>query len=577
MNKNILLVAINAKYIHSNLAVYSLSTYARHKDIKVTIAEYTINQQPDSILADIYSQKPDVLCLSCYIWNIRFIRELTTEFHKICPDIPIWLGGPEVSYDTEQFLTKNAQITGIIIGEGEESFYRLCRAYTNCSCTDSDVTKDLTNIDGIAWRNQDNTIHTNEKNTLLSMDDLPFAYEDLTKFENRIIYYESSRGCPFSCSYCLSSVDKCLRLRSLNLVYPELQFFLDNNVPQVKFVDRTFNCDHNHSLGIWKYIKEHDNGITNFHFEISADLLNDEEIELLRSMRPGLVQLEIGVQTTNPVTLKEIRRYMSLEKITDSFKQIQKMGNIHQHLDLIAGLPFEDYTSFINSFDEIYKLKSNQLQLGFLKVLKGSYMHTMANEYALTYRDTPPYEVLSTKWISYEELLKIKSVEEMLEIHYNSGQFLTALNVLENCFNSPFEMYLKLAEYYNKKGYTNPSYTRVTRTEIFYDFALTIDKVHADIYRDALMHDLYIRERSKKRPGFAFDYRASQQEATVLLKENNYDHRYCHIEPYHYNVWEIDYTGYGTNNPSTGESYIQYLAETAWMIYDYKEHTTLLI
>ena len=402
---NILLTAINAKYIHSNLAIYSLKANAGAYSDHVSLAEFTINNQKDYIIEEIFKRKPDVLCFSVYIWNLDYVEDVAREFHKICPDVPIWVGGPEVSYEVDRFLKEHPYIKGVIIGEGEDTFREVCAHYVE----GNDVKK-LGNIDGIAYRNENEQYLFTKARCLTDMSKLPFAYDRMADFSNRIIYYESSRGCPFSCSYCLSSVDKTLRFRDLELVKEELKFFIDQKVPQIKFVDRTFNCKHEHAMEIWRFIKEHDNGVTNFHFEISADLLNEEELELISTMRPGLIQLEIGVQSTNEVTIKEIHRTMKLERLKEVVMRIQKNGNIHEHLDLIAGLPYEDYESFRNSFDEIYALKPNQLQLGFLKVLKGSYMFEHADEYGILYHDKPPYEVLRTNWLSYEEVLAIKQI-----------------------------------------------------------------------------------------------------------------------------------------------------------------------
>ncbi len=415
----ILLTAVNAKYIHSNLAVYSLGAYAqvyRITDAQIVIREYTINQAVADILADIYREKPDVLCFSCYIWNISYVEELAEEFHKLCPGVPVWVGGPEVSYGTERFLREHPAVFGAMIGEGEQTFLELCEHYAKSSPEEN-----LRRIAGIAYRGGDGICFTAQRD-VIDMSRIPFCYRDMTEFENRIVYYESSRGCPFRCSYCLSSVDKRLRFRSPALVKEELAFFLENRVPQVKFVDRTFNCKHEHAMEIWRFIHEHDNGVTNFHFEVSADLLTEEELELLGTMRPGLVQLEIGVQSTNDATIQEIHRTMDLKRLQEVVARIAAGRNIHQHLDLIAGLPYEGYETFAKSFDEVYAWKPDQLQLGFLKVLKGSYLHGNAAEYGLKYRTKPPYEVMETRWLSFDEVLLIRQVEEMLEVYYNSGQ-----------------------------------------------------------------------------------------------------------------------------------------------------------
>ena len=376
---NIVLAAINAKYIHSNLAVYSLRAYAQQYKDEIQIAEYTINQQIDDILMDLYKKKPDILCFSCYIWNLSYVEELVRELGKIFPSVPIWVGGPEVSYDTKDVLERLPEVTGVIFGEGEKTFLEVVEYYHGKDMQ-------LSEIKGIAYRGEEGEFLQNSWREVMDLSEVPFVYHDMADFKNKIIYYESSRGCPFSCSYCLSSIDKCLRFRKLELVEKELQFFIDEEVPQVKFVDRTFNCNHKHAIAIWKYIKEHDKGITNFHFEVAADLLNEEELKLIESMRPGLIQLEIGVQSTNEQTIREIRRTMRFEEVARIVQRINQGENVHQHLDLIAGLPYEGMESFQKSFDDVYRLHPEQLQLGFLKVLKGSYMESQKERYGLVYK-----------------------------------------------------------------------------------------------------------------------------------------------------------------------------------------------
>ena len=413
----VLLVALNAKYIHSNPAIYSLRAYAGIYKEHIELVEYTINQPLEEIMGDIYKRKPDVLAFSCYIWNISDIFSLTGELRKILPKVPVWLGGPEVSFDSRQILKEHGEITGIMAGEGEETFLELMEHYVEGG-------KPLSAIKGLVLKEGE----TGER-PLTDLNRLPFLYERLEDFQNKIIYYESGRGCPFRCSYCLSSIDKTVRFRNLDIVKKELQFFLDNRVKQVKFVDRTFNCNHEHAMGIWQYIKEHDNGMTNFHFEVAADLLNQEEIALLNSLRPGAVQLEIGVQSTNPATISAIHRVMDVEKLKKIVAAIKRGNNIHQHLDLIAGLPYEDFETFQQSFNQVYAMKPQQLQLGFLKVLKGSDIHKNAEKYGIVYTSGEPYEVLYTKWISYEEIRKLKRIEEMVELYYNSSQFTTTLPI----------------------------------------------------------------------------------------------------------------------------------------------------
>ena len=517
----ILLAACNAKYIHSNLAVYDLKAYSSDYDEHVILREYTINQPKDEILKDIYSSGADVVCFSCYIWNTSFVRELIRDLVKILPKTAFWAGGPEVSYDAEKFLTEMPEMTGVMVGEGEKTFHDLLEFYI-------DGKDSLEEISGIAYRTGDKIIH-NGWRELMDLSAIPFVYEHLEKFENRIIYYESSRGCPFSCSYCLSSIDKKLRFRDLELVKKELQFFLDHRVPQVKFVDRTFNCKHEHAMTIWKYILEHDNGVTNFHFEISADLLREEEMELMSQMRPGLIQLEIGVQSTNPETIRAIHRHMDLKKLEHCVNRVHSFRNIHQHLDLIAGLPYEDYDTFHQSFNDVYQMKPDQLQLGFLKVLKGSLMQKEAEVYGIVYKEKEPYEVLSTNWLTYGEVLKLKMVESMVEVYYNSGQFWHTLEYLVPFEKDAFTFYEKLGSFYEKKGYSEISHSRMRRYEILLEYLQEETDVPTEVAAQKMLYDLYLREKLKKRPVFAPDQK--QYETAVWnYRKNNQVSKTAHIE-----------------------------------------------
>ena len=526
----ILLAACNAKYIHSNLAVFNLKSYAREYGSRILLREYTINQQKDDILKDIYRSHPDVVCVSCYIWNITFVKELMQDLKKILPEVSFWAGGPEVSYDVEEFLQKNPAFYGVMLGEGEETFLELVRHYEEGSVS-------LENIAGIVYREENGSLHNNGWRPIMDLSQVPFAYEDLEDFRNRIIYYESSRGCPFSCSYCLSSVDKKLRFRDLSLVKKELQFFLDHKVPQVKFVDRTFNCKHDHAMAIWQYIKDHDNGVTNFHFEISADLLQEEELQLMKTMRPGLIQLEIGVQSTNPQTIRAIHRTMDFKKLTEIVNQIHSFRNIHQHLDLIAGLPYEDYDSFHRSFNDVYALHPQQLQLGFLKVLKGSHMKEMAQDYGIVYKEQEPYEVLGTKWLPYEDILRLKMVESMVEVYYNSGQFQNTLDYVETLFTDPFTLYEKLGAFYEKKGYTEISHSRMRRYEIFLEFAEEeLGKVSSaqgttqcEKIADCMVYDLYLRENLKSHPSFEYDQKPFEKKIWEYRRQEKIS-KTAHIE-----------------------------------------------
>ena len=553
-----MLLAVNAKYIHSNLAVYSLKAYAEKYGYSVCMREFTINQREDEILRELYREAPDVLAVSVYIWNVTLVRELLWDISRILPGTELWLGGPEVSFCSGDILEELPFLSGIMRGEGEETFACLCRFWEERE-SKGDF-RGLEAVPGITWRDGEGMVRSNPDREPLDLDELPFPYQGTEDLRNRIIYYESSRGCPFNCSYCLSSVDKKLRFRSLPLVYKELQFFIDAKVPQVKFVDRTFNCQHEHAMGIWKYIKEHDNGITNFHFEISADLLREDELELISDMRPGLIQLEIGVQSTNGDTIREIHRTMRLEEVYRAVNRVKAGKNIHQHLDLIAGLPFEDYQRFQQSFNDIYALHPQQLQLGFLKVLKGSYMYEHAQEYGLVYRSRPPYEVMASKWVSYDEMLEIRLVEEMLELHYNSGQFLTYLAVLEWKYDSTFQMFLDMGHFYREHGYLDCSHSRVRRTEIVQEFAEIVDPERRDIYREALIFDLYKIEKSKSRPFWAKNVQQDKRQTGKYLREHGMEKKYCHFEYFEH----INEKGEITEEK-----------DPLWLLFDYENRDSL--
>ncbi len=651
----VVLAALNAKYVHSNLAVCSLEAFARERwrreygeelPFALAVREYTINHNLDRILQSLYREAVDpasgagtektaisrnarfgslvktvsgvmagengtvscmeagngsIVAFSCYIWNRAEILSLARELKKVAPGISIWLGGPEVSYDSAKVLEECPSVDGIMQGEGEETFYELVKAFANresvigrngngqdisggaagpgsgdetgreeagsgdgtggeeagsgdgtgreeAGSGDGTGRKEagsgngggagkaqagegvvlLAKIRGIVYRAADGSIVENPPRPLLPLDALPFIYSDLSGFANKILYYETSRGCPFSCSYCLSSIDKSVRFRSLSLVKEELSFFLQNRVRQVKFIDRTFNCDRRRALAIWSFVQEYDNGVTNFHFEIAADLIGEEELAVFSKMRPGLIQLEIGLQTTNPESIREIRRVMDIEKLKRNMLAVRRMGNIHQHLDLIAGLPFEDYASFVESFNAACTMRPNQLQLGFLKVLKGSYMEKMAEEYGLVYRGEQPYEVLSTRWISYGELLKLKQVEEMVEAYYNSDQFEHVLPYMEQFFETPFAMYECLGAYYEAHGLSEIGCRREARyealRECFLEHLRGMAQMEEEpvsgmrggadmrVFDSLLTFDYYLRENAKSRPSW-------RQEALIGKEE----------------------------------------------------------
>jgi len=625
-----LLAAINAKYIHSNPGVYSLRAFARTKipGADIEIGEYTINHQMDLILQDIYRRKPDFIGFSCYIWNISYIMEIVRDVKKVLPEVEIWLGGPEVSYDAKKVLTREPDVCGVMRGEGELTFTELVRAYLKreelCAAagdidSGSEMQRqektlvsdentwqpkavkaetgdrrglDLDNIPGITYRAESGEVVERGPQRLLSLDEIPFYYDDMAGFENRIVYYESSRGCPFSCSYCLSSIDKTVRFRSLDLVLPELQFFLDHKVLQVKFVDRTFNCKRDHTLGIWRYLVEHDNGITNFHFEVSADIFDEEELELIGKMRPGLIQLEIGVQSTNPDTIKEIHRHMDLVKLKQAVDRVYDYRNTHQHLDLIAGLPYENYESFMRSFDDVYRMRPDQLQMGFLKVLKGSYMEEQVAAYDLKYRGIPPYEVLSTKWLPYSNVIRLKGVEDMVEVYYNSGQFPATMKLLEKKFARPSEIFTSLAEYYEKNGLTGISHSRLARYEILYRFleekevkveqstpaaedpagmeqktgviaAETAVKLTLADFRDSLMYDLYVRENIKSLPSFVSDQSPYKKEVREFFMAEEESPQ-----------WLTDYAGFDSKQMAK-MAHLEHMEDGTFVLFDYKNRDPL--
>ena len=621
----ILLAACNAKYIHSNLAVYDLRAYASAYQEHILLREYTINQTKDEILKDIYLTGADVVCFSCYIWNISFVRELAAELKKVSPDVKIWAGGPEVSYAANKFLMENPAFDLIMQGEGEEVFSELIRLTVEEKCRIKDVYKQseskkvlsgivekrysierkqavkeekdiedkhfagednvyptnyidmskLQKLQGIAVRdfsgkaalgNAESNIENKTKiintgfATLMDMDTIPFVYEDFHLFEHKILYYETSRGCPFCCSYCLSSVDKTVRFRSLPIVKKELDAFLEAKVPQVKFVDRTFNCNRQRAIDIWSYLVEHDNGITNFHFEISSDLLGEEELELFAKMRPGLIQLEIGVQSTNGETVDAIHRHMDLDKLFHYVDRVHELGNIHQHLDLIAGLPYENYERFGCSFDDLYAHEPDQLQLGFLKVLKGTMMEEEVKKYSILYRNQPPYEVLGTKWLSYDEIILLKGVEELVELYYNSGQYTLTLKYAVPFFESPFRFYEMFSAWYRGKGYHKLNHNRLEKYNILREFLREhIDENEWDTLDEIMLYDMYLRENVKGRPAWAKDTAQYKKEWKALYREQGeklfpedvqagiYDSKRAanqsHIEVFEINIKKFEQSG----------------------------------
>lgn len=527
-----LLVGINAKYIHTNLAIRSLKANAGEYESQVEIAEYTINHRREEILAGIYAKKPDIVGFSCYLWNIQYVMSLACDLKKILPDTTILLGGPEVSYHPEEILLQHEEVDLILAGEGEKTFYE----YLSYRQGEADKAA-LADIPGLVYR-EGKEVHRTAPRRALDMDELVFPYQDLEGLDHRILYYESIRGCPFSCSYCLSSVEKTVRFKSPEKTERELDFFLEHRVPQVKFVDRTFNCNHEYAARIWSYIGRHDNGVTNFHFEIGGDLLRQEDFELFATFRPGLVQFEIGVQSTNPDTIQAIHRTMNLQALRTNIARVHQARNIHQHLDLIAGLPYEDYESFRHSFNHVYAMKPDQLQLGFLKVLDGSSMHEERAAYEVRHSSLPPYEVFSTKWLSYEEVLRLKQIEEMVEVYYNSFQFPGAMAYLVRFFESPFDLYQALGDSYKDHELFSRKHSRVSRYEILWDFGCERIEGEAEreIWREILTYDLYRRDYIKNPPAFVLPRTGEQKKKIRAFLDKECEH------PHYLN----EYDGYVT-------------------------------
>lgn len=539
----ILLVAIDAKYIHSNLAVHSLKAYSGKYREHIHIVQYSINHTKEEILRGIYREKADVVAFSCYIWNIDMIGDIIESLRKLQAQVKIWFGGPEVSYNPKDCLLKYEELDGIVIGEGEETFYELIEYYLGKG-------KELEDITGIAFKDRarrqafglinEDEVQITPARDFISLDDIPFSYTDIDGQRHKIIYYESSRGCPYSCSYCLSSANRGVRYRSIDLVLAELKVFLEHKVHQVKFVDRTFNFNKERTLKIWSFIKDHDNGITNFHFEITADLLSEEELEILQSLRPGLVQFEIGVQTTNPDTMRAINRRVNFIRLSNNVIRLKEGCNIHQHLDLIAGLPLEDYSSFEKSFNDVYRLKPDQLQLGFLKVLKGSMIEKQCKDYGIVYNNQPPYEVLYTSHISYDEIIELKGICDMVEVYYNSGQFAYSMEFLEHYYASYMKLYAALYHYYDKCGLYTLAHSRMRRYEILLEFfkEMNTDRdENMKVFKELLLFDICLREPLRSRPYYvakALPYK----DYRMICDRHRLDRTKIHLEKFDYDVIE---------------------------------------
>ncbi len=534
-----LLIGINSKYIHTNLALRDIVEYGKDKTAaEVSLVEFTINQRVPVIVDEIYRQRADVLLFSCYIWNIEFVEQIIATYRKIAPAVKIVVGGPEVSYHSTAFMHAHPAVDVLMKGEGEDVFVQLMNALLPLSQGDKQPTQGdkacdamngnhlkghgavfahtqgdeevlaaaLSPVLGLRYRVGD-VIYKTADAPPFPMEKLPFPYADLDAVQGKILYFESSRGCPFRCSYCLSSLAGGVRLMPLEKVFAYLSIFLAHNVPQVKFVDRTFNCNKAHALAIWRFLKEHDNGITNFHFEVSAHLFDEETLVFLQTIRPEQFQFEVGVQSTNPDTIAQIQRTTDTARLLDICVRIDSYQNIHQHLDLIAGLPHEDIASFERSFNTVFAIRPQQLQLGFLKILKGSLMEREAAQHEMEYTPTAPFQILKTKWLHYDEILRLKGVEEMVERFYNSGRFRNILQHLIAEQPSAYAFFEQFGAYYFAQGYHLMALTKERTHSLLKAFYEAQFAPYGTPEIELAFFDMCLNEKPKKLPDWVGEQR----------------------------------------------------------------------
>jgi len=552
----VLLTALNAKYIHTSLSVRYLekSVVDIMGDDDIKIKEFTINNNVDYIIREIYNYHPDVLCFSCYIWNMDMINYITRHIKKIMPEVMIILGGPEVSFGTQALMEENDAIDIVVIGEGEDTFRQLILSLKD--------NYDYSLVEGIAFRAKGQIIFTEPKNTVPTMEQLPFPYVDEKLDSDKIVYYESSRGCPFNCQYCLSSSVSGVRFLPIERVKKEIKYFIDQGIRQVKFVDRTFNAKKSYAMDIMKFILENNNGKTNFHFEVTADLLDDDTLNFLSTVPLGLFQFEIGVQSTNEKTLEIIDRHVDFEKLCNVVRKISQGRNIHQHLDLIVGLPEEDYFSFRKSFDDVFALRPEKLQIGFLKLLKGSGLRNKAMEYGYVYSDYPPYEVMETNWLSYGDINRLKGLEEMVEVYWNSGIFNNSIElIINNFYASSFKFFEELWKYWQNQGYHHTSHSKNKLYEIlsefynsnkFDDFIVFKEILKLDFLKNTKTNSLPLIFNRVEVDGFKNKcHEFLQNPKNVEKYLSTYDNtpakqiiKQVHFEPFNVDVTDIDNTQY---------------------------------
>lgn len=525
----IVLAGINSQYVHLNLAVRYLKKYVEaNSDLKIEIYETNINNQVFNIIKDIYELNPDKIIFSTYIWNKEYVVEIVRELKKVLPNVEIILGGPEVSYKWEKFMANMPEVDALLLGEGEKVLLNF-------------LTKKEEKVLGVVSRKNGEIVFNGVELIIENLDIVPFPYEDW-ELEDRtkIFYYESSRGCPFSCSYCLSSIDKTVRYYSLDRVKKDLKRFLDSPIKLLKFVDRTFNLKKERYMEIWKFLLEnYREGIT-FHFEINANIFDDETLDFLEKVPKGYFQFEIGVQSINTETMVAIKRNNILDKLVHNVRRISR--NIHLHLDLIAGLPYETYDIFKGSFNYVYNLKPEMIQLGFLKLLKGTQMYDEVEKYQYKYYSKPPYEVFSNEFTSFGELVKLKNLEKMLDYYYNSEKFrYTCDFVIKNNFDTPFAFFEKIADYYDKKGYLKISHKEVALFNILYNFYVENNLKDLDIFVEFLKYD-YL---ALGKPGLYPEWLKSNKDSELhnqLVKDSEFKsvregHKNSELEEFKYNIF----------------------------------------
>ncbi|MFL0164402.1 B12-binding domain-containing radical SAM protein [Candidatus Clostridium helianthi] len=529
----VLITAIDSKFIHSNLAVRYLKSFTRDMDYESKIKEFTINDREGRILEEIIKEKPDIVAFSTYIWNVELISRVANLIKRVDSNIEILYGGPEVSFDSRSFLKNNVG-EYVIEGEGEKTYrdfilYKLGKIR-------------LEDVRGLHYKVND-IVYSNEKRPLMSMDEIVFPYEENEDLTNKIVYYEASRGCPFNCKYCLSSTSHGVRFLDIDRVLKDLMYFINKEVRLVKFVDRTFNCNSKFAMAIWDFLINKDTN-TQFHFEISADILKPQEIELLSKAPKGRFRFEVGVQTTNDEVLRNINRFVNFSDIKEKVLEIEALRNIDQHLDLIAGLPGEDYESFKKSFNDMYEIKPEEIQLGFLKLLKGSSMREDAEKYGMEYSPYPPYEILKTDKISYEELLKLKKVEEMVDKYYNSQKFNHIIRYFERKFELPFDFYYSLGMFFEDKGYFSKNIGNAEYYKVFLDYSESVLQESNKHLKEIIRFNYLIFNKKRGLPEFLRSDMEKEEEKSIKEKlKEQYSFKEYHLEKFKINIEKYIETG----------------------------------